>query len=46
MNIQTLLEIHQIDEYTNEKGKNPYLETINRSGMWAAWVGGLDWTWM
>ena len=44
MNIQTLLEIYQIDEYTNEKGKNPYLETINRNGMWAAWVGGLDWT--
>ena len=47
MNIQTLLKIHQIDEYTNEKGKNPYLKTINRNGMWAAKVGGLespDWT--
>lgn len=46
MNIQTLLKIHQIDEYTNEKGKNPYLKTINRNGMWAE-LGGLespDWT--
>ena len=47
MNIQTLLKIHQIDEYTNEKGKNPYLKTINRNGMRAAGLGGLespDWT--